>query len=259
MKKKAGRKHKWVLLGVLMLLTAVLLFGCGGAQDVEEPQGEVPSQEEGSPEEGGETPATEPEEGEAGEEISKEELSELFTSGKDMDEFYYEMKVTGMGEEEYTTKMYIKEGLMRMESEVMGQSVMMIYTEDAFYTLDPQSKTAIKMPMGLDEDEERDIPTLEDFTDDLDEGSMNYLGKETINGISCHVVETRDLSDDNQVKMWLHEEYGFPMRIESRTEQDTLHVSEVTDFKVGNLSDDLFEMPEGYQIMDLENMIPSMP
>src|SRR5690554_4598587 len=108
MKKKAGRKHKWVLLGVLMLLAAVLLFGCGGAQDVEEPQGEVPSQEEGSPEEGGETPvsepeetpATEPEEGEAGEEISKEELSELFTSGKDMDEFYYEMKVTGMGEEE---------------------------------------------------------------------------------------------------------------------------------------------------------------
>ena len=263
MNKTGRRKNTWIVIGILLLMGSFLFWGCGGSGDVEEPQGEQPSQgEEGSPEAGEETPVEEPEEAEEPEaenEISEEELSDLFTGGREMDEFYYEMKVTGMGEEDYTTKMYMKSGLMRMESEIMGQSAMMIYTEDAFYTLDPQSKTAIKMPMEMNEEEERDVPTLEDFTDDVDEGSMNYLGKETINGITCHVVESRELDSGYQVKMWLHEEYGFPMRVETRMENEEMHVSEVTDFKVGGLSDDLFEIPEGYQIMDLDGMMPTAP
>ena len=261
--KTGRRKNKWIVIGVLLLISVLLFWGCGGSGDAEEPQGEQPAQgEEVTPEPEEETPVEEPEEAEEPEaenEISEEELSDLFTGGREMDEFYYEMKVTGMGEEDYTTKMYMKSGLMRMESEIMGQSAIMIYTEDAFYTLDPQTMTAIKMPTEMNEEEERDVPTLEDFTADVDESSMNYLGKETINGITCHVVESREIASDYQVKMWLHEEYGFPMRVETRMENDEVYVSEVTDFKVGDLSDDLFEVPEGYQIVDLDSMIPTAP
>jgi outer membrane lipoprotein-sorting protein len=262
MKRRVKARKKWIILSILMLISLLLVWGCGGNGDADEPETEQPSQGEETPD----TPdAEEPEQEEEGEEqgdqegLSDEELADLFENGKDMDEFFYEMNVSGMGEEDTTTGIYIKGKLMRIEGEAMGQRFMMIYNEDAFYTLDPQSKTAIKMPMGMEDEEDRDTPTLDDFTQDVDENSMNYVGKETINGVSCHVVESKNLNSDYQVKMWLHEEYGFPMRVESKMENDEIYISEVTDFQVGNISDDLFEIPEDYEVVDLGSMIPGAP
>ena len=263
MKRRVKSRKKWTILSVLMLITLLLVWGCGGNGDADEPETEQPSQ-------GEETPATpdveEPEQEEEAEEqeeeqegLSDEELGDLFENGKDLDEFFYEMNVSGMGEEDSTTGIYIKGKLMRIEGEAMGQRFMMIYDEETFYTLDPQSRTAIKMPMGMEDEEDRDTPTLDDFTQDVDENSMNYVGKETINGVSCHVVESKNLNSDYQVKMWLHEEYGFPMRVESKMENDEIYISEVTDFQVGNISDDLFEIPEDYEIVDLGSMMPVAP
>jgi len=263
MKRRVKSRKKWTILSVLMLITLLLVFGCGGNGDADEPETEQPSQ-------GEETPATpdveEPEQEEEAEEqeeeqegLSDEELGDLFENGKEMDEFFYEMNVSGMGDEDSTTGIYIKGKLMRIEGEAMGQRFMMIYDDETFYTLDPQSKTAIKMPMGMEDEEDRDTPTLDDFTQDVDKSNMNYVGKETINGISCHVVESKDLNNDYEVKMWLHEEYGFPMRIESKMENDEIYISEVTDFQVGNISDDLFEIPEDYEIVDLGSMMPVAP
>ncbi len=262
MKRRMKARKKWTILSILMLITLLLVWGCGGNGDAQEPQTEEPSQGEETPAAPEEEPEQEEEEEEEAEEVeglSDEELGDLFENGKGMDEFFYEMKVSGMGEEDSTTGIYIKGKLMRMEGEAMGQRFMMIYDEDAFYTLDPQSKTAIKMPLGMEDEEDSDTPTLDDFTDDVDKSNMNYLGKETINGVSCHVVESKDLNNDYEVKMWLHEEYGFPMRVESKMENDKIYISEVTDFQVGNISDDLFEIPEDYEVVDIGSLIPTAP
>ena len=86
-----------------------------------------------------------------------------------------------------------------------------------------------------------------DFTNDVDETDMTYVGKEMLNGVSCHVVESTKLEEGYHVKMWLHEEYGFPMKMESYNKDGSeAFVMEVTDFKVGDLSDALFEVPEDY-------------
>lgn len=254
MKRTVNGRTKPSVVGMLFLLTMLFLWGCGGNDAIEEPKSEVPSPVETPVSQEGEEPEQEEEQGETV--LSQEELRELFVKGKNLDEFYYEMKVSGLGEDDGTTRMYMKEGLMRIESEIMGQGFMMIYSEDAFFTLDPQSKTAIKMPMDQVDNEDREVVTMEDMVDDLDGENMTYLGKETVNGISCHVVESREQSSGNQMKMWLHEEYGMPMKIESKSGTDEIYVMEVTDFKTGNLSDDLFELPEGYEIIDLENLIP---
>ncbi len=257
MNSKRKRKKR-PLLGIFLMMSVFLLWGCGGNESVEEPQGEEPSPVEtpGAQEPESEEPEQEEEESEEKEGLNEEELADLFAKGKELDEFYYEMKVSGLGEDDGLTRMYMKEGLMRIESEVMGQSFMMIYSEDAFYTLDPQSKTAIKMPIGDEGNEDREVVTMDDFAENLDDENMNYVGKETVNGISCLVVETKEQNSDNQVKMWLHEEYGIPMKIET-SGSDNVHVMEVTDFKTDSLSDDLFKLPEGYQIIDLDNLIPT--
>ena len=177
-----------------------------------------------------------------------------------MAEIYYEMNVTGMDSENTISRMYLKGSKMRAESEVMGQTFVMIHGEDALYILDDSTKTAMKMPLGENVEGEQDTFTMDDFTNDVDETDMTYVGKEMLNGVSCHVGESTKLEEGYHVKMWLHEEYGFPMKMESYNKDGSeAFVMEVTDFKVGDLSDALFEVPEDYEIVDMGNLIPTVP
>ncbi len=252
MKKMVNGRTKRPVLSILILISMLLLWGCNGDEKTVDPQGEEPAtavESPGSTETEKEQP---PQEG-----LSDEELADLFEKGKELDEFYYEMKVSGLGDEDGVTKMYMKEGLMRIESEILGKSFMMIYSEDAFYTLDPESRTAIKISLGDEASEEREVITMDDIIKNFDDEHMTYVGKETVNGISCHVVESKERNSENQVKIWLHEEYGMPMRVESTTGSGKTHVMEVTDFNTDPLSEDLFKLPEGYKIIDLNNLIPT--
>lgn len=249
---------RWMSVLMVSMLFA-LFVGCSSKEDPSVP-GETPPAEEGEQEE--EKPEETPGEEKPAEEntLSKEELKDLFGSGKDMAEVYYEMQVTGMGSENTISRMYMKGTKMRAESEVMGQTFVMIHGEDALYILDASSKTAMKMPLGEDSEGEQDTFTMDDFTSDVDETDMTYVGKETLNGVSCYVVESTKLEEGYHVKMWLHEEYGFPMKMESHNKDGSeAFVMEVTDFKVGDLSDALFEVPEGYEIVDMGNLIPTVP
>ncbi|HBT19037.1 MAG TPA: hypothetical protein DEA52_03170, partial [Clostridiaceae bacterium] len=83
--------------------------------------------------------------------------------------------------------------------------------------------------------------------------------KESLRGITCHVVETKDEVEGITMKMWLHEDYGFPMKIETTMVEGGTSVMDVTDFQVGGLSDALFEVPEDYAVTDLMNLLPSAP
>lgn len=57
-----------------------------------------------------------------------------------MAEIYYERNVKGMGSENTFSRLYLKGTKMRAESEVMGQTFVMIHGENALYILDDASK-----------------------------------------------------------------------------------------------------------------------
>ena len=116
-----------------------LFVGCSSKKDSETPVETKPAEEgEEGAEESVETPGEEkPAEVNT---LSKEELKDLFCSGKDMAEVYYAMQVTGMGSENTISRLYLKGSKMRAESEVMGQTFVMIHGEDAMYILDDASK-----------------------------------------------------------------------------------------------------------------------
>ena len=64
--------------------------------------------------------------------------------------------------------------------------------------------------------------------------------------------------------MWLNEKYGLAMKMETVAKNEEGSFSmEMTEFSAGNVSDALFDVPEGYEILDLGNlefpMIPNMP
>ncbi len=194
------------------------------------------------------------------EDINIEELKDLFKSGQNLDQLAYTMKLTGYGEEPITTKVWMKNGKMRFESAILDQTVISIMNEDAFYTISVNDKMAMKMPLDSVNNPSGNTVSLDDVTENVDFSSFKYIGKEKINGVNCLVVENNN-DDLGTTKMWLHEKYGIAMRMETvAKDQVGSFTMEVTEFSVGEVSDDLFNVPEGYEIMDLGDLkFPGLP
>lgn len=254
------------ILPLMLLLGVFLITGCGGPSAPEAPGVETPSPESvATPETpmAPETPEMETPETETPDELTEEELRRLFGSGRSLEELYYEMVVSGSGMEQATTRIHMKGERMRMEGEAMGQRFIMIHLEDAFYTLDPSTKTGMKMPRTMeaeDDDDEEESFTLDSITEGVDASTLRYVGKETVRGVSCHIVESREIETGHRVRMWLHESYGFPMKTETLADNGEVQLlMEVTEFEVGDVAEALFTIPEDYQILDLGSLIPSGP
>jgi outer membrane lipoprotein-sorting protein len=260
MKKMIANQKNAVWLLALLLALTVFLWGCGGGEPAPAPEEPAPPEAPQAPAE----PAASPEVSPAvtGQDLDESELAALFGSGQSLDELYYEMTMTGLQMDGVTSRIWLKGERMRAETEMTGQQFIMIYDTDAVYTLDTQEKTAIKMPTdaGMGMDASMEPVTADDFTTDVDDQNFQYLGQETINGVMCHVVQSVDRETDDGVKMWLHADYGFPMRVESLSDDpEEQYVMDVTDFRVGSVSDDQFTIPSDYEIIDFSEMFQNMP
>lgn len=197
-------------------------------------------------------------------ELNEEELKDLFSKGKDIKELSYTMVMMGYQEKPLTTKVWMKDGKMRFETTIMGNTVITMIDGDAFYSMSENDKMAMKMPISDVENPTEDIFTVENMTEDIDSTSFNYLGKEKLDGIDCYVIESTDDFDGATVKMWLHETYGMVMRMETIVDNEMgSYVMEVKDFDVGKISDDIFTISDDYQIVDFSDfempMMPDMP
>ena len=252
------RRRMWF---VVLLLVTVLLWGCGGgSEEPADPIQEEPP-EEASVVEEVEEAAEEPE---ADEEMMDEsQLAALFSGAQEMSELSYEMTISGPAMERMNTLIWLKDQRMRTESEVMGQRMILIYDTDAVYTLDPDEMTAFIMPLSMGMDESMEAITAEDVTSDIDPNDFEYLGTELYQGLECHVVRSTDRATGSQVMMWLHPDLGFPMKVESLSENpEEQYVMEVTNLVMGNVSDEMFQIPEDYEVLDMGSFfqgIPEMP
>jgi len=123
------------------------------------------------------------------------------------------------------------------------------------YLYQPQQKMATKLPY---DDEDGQFSNPLDEQEEVDEENAVYVGKEKIDGKNCLVYEMT--AEDAKSKMWVWEDNGMPLRIESESEGEKV-VVEYSNVKVGDIDDNMFKLPAGTQIMDMANMqgIPGMP
>ncbi len=89
-----------------------------------------------------------------------------------------------------------------------------------------------------------------DYYDDIDTTSVKIVGTETIAGYKCKVMTLTNAEGELETKMWVAEENGVPLRIESYEEQGT-SIIEYKSLKIGSVSDDEFKLPENVIIMDM--------
>ncbi len=239
--KRTEKLKKW-MMGAVMLALVLALSGCGSQTAEPAPQSETSSAEEAA--------VTSPEAAPASsvEASDRESVVAKLSSMSLPEEMSYEMTFSSQGYNA-TTRIWMKGEKSRMEgSNDMEGSYISIEDGEYTYMLDPEDMTGIKMYFD-DEDDFFEDDFDDDYMDgDYDWGNMEFLGTETINGIRTYVFKDDD--DYEKVKVWIHADNGFPVRIEGEEDGET-YVMEITNFKIGGVSDSMFQVPAGYEIMEM--------
>ncbi|HOJ78202.1 MAG TPA: DUF4412 domain-containing protein [Bacillota bacterium] len=86
------------------------------------------------------------------------------------------------------------------------------------------------------------------------------LGQETINGYPCKIVQyTYKNKKYGVLKQWVSDKLGYSVKVESKDAKGkTISIIEYKNIKEGKQPDSLFEIPSGYQKLDLPFKIPGM-
>lgn len=178
---------------------------------------------------------------------------ELISKGMSEDGFSYEYVLTMPNGDKTTNKMWVKAGNMRseMENPTGGEPILSIVNtqENAVYIYQPETNQAIVMPM---EDSDVDTTSPKDYLGESDPDNMVFTSKETFDGKECLVYETE--YEGGKGKIWIWEEYGMPLRVETVSGQDKI-VAEFLNFEIGNVADSVFLLPEGTEIIDMSSFM----
>ena len=177
-------------------------------------------------------------------------------------QFKANMIFSSMGQER-TFKVFSSELGYRYEFNENGQEGVVIVKAGSpeIIILMPQQKMAMKgsadNPMSMGNDP---VGTFEHYKTD---GKLKEIGKETINGIKCTKSELWNESGDEHGKVtqkmftvWISEEHNFPVKMINHINGSGDSVMEIKDIEPWAPDAQSFEIPEGYQVMDMPKLNP---
>jgi outer membrane lipoprotein-sorting protein len=223
-------KKTTLLVRIFIMLIILVLVGCGSGA----PEGTGEDQNSNQPE--------------SGETIS---AAELFAKGMTLDGFSYDYVITMPTGEKLTHKMWVKGGNMRSEMENPGGGAPTLsiinMEEDMVYIYQQETNFAMQMPI-----KESDVDTTspKDYFNKSDPEGLLFTSREIFDNKECLVYETN--YEGGQGKIWIWEEGGMPLRVETTSGTETIIV-EFLNFTIGNIDDSMFQLPAGVQIMDMSN------
>ncbi len=177
------------------------------------------------------------------------DIEEVFSQMQFPENFSYEMVMETEDMGSFSNHISRMGEYFRSEVEMEGEHFITIRDEEYSYMLDSEEMTALRMPVGEEEGDE--VATADELTPEDDWDRLTYIGREEIDGINTYVIEERD--NDVTLTMWHHPEYGIPIRVESDgPEVDDRYVMEVINFEVDHLTEEDFQVPEDYEIIDFQ-------
>ncbi len=200
-------------LCILILIAMLALAGCGGS--------EPPPEED-----------------------PEEDVASLFQKGREVEDLYYELYIEGPGMES-EGKIWLSKNKMKMEMTVADQTSINIVDGDekVIFLYMPAENTAIRMPLSEGEEDIAESPG--DFLE-YDESLVTLGDTVILNGVECQKVTVQD---ESMITMWIHKEYGLPVRVEVGTGEDMM-VWEFRNISTDPIPADTFNLPEGVNIIN---------
>jgi hypothetical protein len=162
--------------------------------------------------------------------------------------------ITKAGGKEIPGKVYVKGQKARHEIKLAGQPNIQILRPDKnlLWVVMPQQKAYVEMPLTQEAQEEMFFTLTE-----KQKARMKKVGTETVDNYACDKYETTMSHQGKDAKfyLWFANELGAPIKIAS---QDGSFSSESKDIKIGEVSDALFEPPQGYNKLNMPLPRPPM-
>ncbi|MEW6183427.1 MAG: hypothetical protein AB1500_09685 [Bacillota bacterium] len=226
-------------LAAVLVLALLSLAGCGG---------------------GSKSETEKPTAGTAGgSSSSNEEISaaDLFSKGKQIKGMSYDYIYT-MPQETMSGKIWIEGKSMKSESTVSGQKVVTIINGDTntMYTYYPDQNTAMKFTSP---EQSQEVKTPTEYTDTVDPNVVKYTKTEVYDGARCRVYLVENQTTKEQVKMWVREDCGIPVRVETTLSDGTKMTMEYKNLEIGSLPSGTFDLPAGVKVTDMNDMMNTMP
>ena len=225
---------------LLLLFTALIivvfslsLVGCGGAKkeaDIQ-PTANQQSTKEGS-------------------------ITDLIAKGKKVEGMSYDFVMTAK-DHSMNGKTWVQGKKVKTETVIEGQKMISIFDGDNFYSYNSEQNQALK----ITPDKSKQTETPMDYTEDLDSkpDKIKILETTVYDGVKCKVVMIMTADGKDQMKMWLREDYGTPIRVETTEPDGSKMVMEYKNLKFGPQPPETFKLPDGIEITDMSKMMEQMP
>jgi len=159
--------------------------------------------------------------------------------------------VTTEGDVSTTGKFYFEKPFYRMDMEEDGQKMFVVVNNETKTTrvFNPSEKMYIEMKS----DDMRSLSN--DVFQSLEAQKEKYetklVGKETVNGYDCKKYQV--IIDGSPVSTyWQSSEIEYPIKVVSGQNQNM--VMELKNIKEGDVDKSLFQIPDGYQKMQMPGM-----
>jgi len=231
---------KKLILPVVLLMFCPLIFsGCGGEEQTEQPSSSAA------------TASVSPSAAPSTSEDEKKVVSDLIVKGEANNEMSYDLVITGPGMS-LEGKVWFKDIKMKIDVVSNGKRTVSIFNleKGEVLTYIPGEDMATKVK--VEEYPGRDNITPVDYVRLLDETAYKITGSENIDGMECKVITTA--LEQGTVKQWLSNEYGIPVQVQEELDGQ-MFTYEFQNIKIASVPDSTFELPEGVQILDLNNIM----
>lgn len=168
-------------------------------------------------------------------------------------EFSADSITTQKGGYQIKGKLFYKADKFRMETQTHRDMSMITITridKKVAWNLMPDTKTYIEMPLNM-----QNTPKVQEKYEG--EIERKQLGSETIDGhpTKKYLITYKTNNETHQVYQWLATDINMPVKT-SAIDGSWSH--ELRNIKIGTQPDSLFEIPAGYQKMQMPQF-PGMP
>ena len=190
---------------------------------------------------------------------AEETIAAIMMKAKNVPGVSYDMVMTAPGFSN-TSRLWSSKDKMRVENTFEGKKMITIVDGDTTYMYNPEENIAMKfsgknLPTGMEGKPEN--PS--DYQDSMVKDSLKSLETVVYEGVKCRVVTFVDKEDGATAKMWLREDYGLPMKQEVVSKKGEKMTIEYKNMKIGAQASDLFKLPAGVKIQDMNEMMKNMP
>ncbi len=225
------KKFLPLILIVAIVLSGLGLTGCGSKSAQEQPTSVKSAKEES--------------------------VADLLSKGKQIESMTYDFIITAK-DSVINGKVWMQGKKIKTEGVVEGQKSITFYDGETntIITYIPDQDTAIKLTADKSK---KPTKTPGDYSGEYDATKMKVLETTVYDGVKCKVLEVADQGSKSIVKMWVREDNGVPVKIETNEPDVGKFVIEYKNMNFGPIPADVFQLPAGIKVTDMNEIMKDLP